>query len=392
MHRLADGDTFAELGDVVGAEEIGTAVRVGPDALRELRGEGIDDPEREVRTGEIVRQAGVAGRLASLVGDFPVEEEVPVVVRDDQWGAGLGQPLPVAYGERERLGHRLTALYGGGAGCVGAVGLDPGEEFGLRGEQDTGLAERGQHLADVAQEGRVGAHDQDGALGEQLTVLVQQEGSSVQRHRRLAGTGTALDDEHTAVRGADDAVLLRLDGPHDVAHAAGAGGVHGGEQHRIAARVLETGALAVLDVEDLVVQLGDDAAVGGDVSAPAQTHRHVTGGEIEGAGDRRTPVDQKGRMRGVVLADSDTADMVRGAVGEIDAAETQRAVHRIQSGQQTRAFGDEHVAFETGLQSGPDRRQRVLDVLYGDSAQHVDTVIEPADEFLLLLQFGTFPS
>lgn len=84
--------------------------------------------------------------------------------------------------------------------------------------------------------------------------------------------------------------------------------------------------------------------------------------------------------------------MVRGAVGEIDAAETERAVHRIQGGQQTRAFGDEHIAFETGLQPVADRRQRVLDVLSGDSAHRVDTVVEPVDEFLLFLQLIDFPS
>ncbi|SCE45433.1 hypothetical protein GA0115235_1199151 [Streptomyces sp. DpondAA-F4a] len=84
--------------------------------------------------------------------------------------------------------------------------------------------------------------------------------------------------------------------------------------------------------------------------------------------------------------------MVRGAVTQIDAAETQRAVHGIQGGQQPRTFGDEHIALEPGLQTVPHRGQRLLHALGGDPAQHVDPVVEPADEFLLLLQFGAFPS
>lgn len=270
--------------------------------------------------------------------------------------------------------------------------MDTGEELGLRGQHDPGLAEGGQHLADVAQEGRIGAHDQDRALGQKLTVLVQQEGRTVQRDRGLARAGAALDDEDTTVRSTDDAVLFRLDGPHDVAHAAGAGGAERGEQHGVTARVLETAAFAVPEIEDLVVQFGHRAALGGDVPASAQIHGRMPGGEIEGPGDRCPPVDQQRRVFGVVLTDSDTADMVRGTVAEVYAAEAQRAVHRIQGCQQTGTLGEEHIAFETGLQAVPYRGQRVLDTLRGDPAQRVDTAVEPVDEFLLLLQFDVFAS
>ena len=235
----------------------------------------------------------------------------------------------------ERGGDLLIALDRGGPGRVGAAGVDAGEERGLGGEQDTGLTECGQHLGDVAQEGGVGPHDQHGAAVDELAVLVQEEGGPVQRDGRLPGAGTALDDQDPAVGGADDAVLLGLDGPNDVAHAAGSGGVQRREQYGVAARVLEAGALPVPEVEDLVVQLGDRTALGGDVPAAAQPHRCVSGGEIEGAGDRCAPVDQQRRAVGVVLAQSDTADMVRGAVGEIDAAEAQGAVHRVQRRQKS---------------------------------------------------------
>jgi hypothetical protein len=356
-----------------------------------LGGEGVDDPEGEVRAGEIVRQQGVAGRLPGLVGDLPVQDQIAVVVPDDERRAGLGQLLPVTDGHRQRLGHRLAALDGGGAGRVGAGGVDAGKQLGLRGEQHTGLAERGQYLLDVAQKRRVGADDQHRSLGEQFALLVQQEGGAVQRHGRLAGAGAALHDQHTAVRGADDGVLLGLDGPHDVAHAAGARGVQRGQQHTVAVGVLEAGAFVVGEVQDLVVQFGDRAALGGDVAAPPQTHRGVPGGEVERAGHRRPPVDQQRGALGVGRTDADAADMVRRAAGQIDPAEAQRAVHRVERGQQAGALGDPDVAFEPRLEAGADRGQRVLDASGGDRAQGVDPGMDPVDEFLLFPQFGAFP-
>lgn len=392
MHLLAQRDVPAELGHVVGAEEVGPAVRVRADAFDELRGERVDDPEDEVRTGEIVGEPGVAGRLPGLVGDLPVQDQVPaVLVRDHHRRPGLRQPLPVAYGQGEGLGHRLAALDGGGARGVRPRGVHPGEQLGLRGEQHPGLAERRQHLRDVAQERRVGAHDEHGALGQQLAVLVQQERRPVQRDSGLPGAGAALDDENTAVRGPDDAVLLGLDGPHDVAHASGARGIERREQHGVAVRVLETGAVVVPEIEDLVMELGDRAALGGDVASSAQAHRSVPRGEVEGTRHRRTPVDQHGRVVGVVLTDPDPADMVREPVGAVDAAETQRPVHRVERREQPRPLRDEDVPLQPRLLARADRRQRVLDTLGRHPAQCVDPGVEAIDEFLLFPQFVAFP-
>ena len=52
----------------------------------------------------------------------------------------------------------------------------------------------------------------------------------MQRHRRLACSGTALDHEDAGQRRADDLVLLALDGADDVAHVAGPGLAQGGEE------------------------------------------------------------------------------------------------------------------------------------------------------------------
>lgn len=194
------------------------------------------------------------------------------------------------------------------------------------------------------------------------------------------------------MRSADDAVLFRLDGLHDVAHPAGAGGAERGEQHGVTARVLEAAAFAVVEIEDLVVQLGHRAALGADMPAPAQTHGRMAGGEIERSGDRRPPVDQNGCALRVVRANSEPADMVRGAVAEINTAEAERTVHRIQRGQQPGPLGDQHLALDPGLPPASHRGQRVLDPLRGGLAQRVDTAVEPVEEFLFPLQFDTFAS
>jgi hypothetical protein len=218
-------------------------------------------------------------------------------------------------------------------------------------------------------------------------VFVEEIGRPVQRHRRLARAGAALHHQHAAVRGADDAVLLGLDGLHDVAHAAGARGVEGGEQHGVTRRVLVPRALLIPQVEDLVVQGRDVAALGGDVPAAAQAHRRVAGGEVEGTGDRGPPVDQDRGVLGVVGADADAADVVDESGGEVDTAEAERAVHRVQRGEQPRALGDEYVPFEPGLHGRAALAERVHDGCLRDAAQCVHARVQPVDEFLLVPQF-----
>lgn len=93
-------------------------------------------------------------------------------------------------------------------------------------------------------------------------------------------------------------------------------------------------------------------------------------------------------MLGVVGADTDTADVVADAGGEVDPAEAERAVHGVQCGQQPRALGDEHIAFEPGLHGRVALRERVADGGLGVAPQHVDARVQPVDEFLLLLQFN----
>ncbi|RPK85316.1 hypothetical protein EES47_22425 [Streptomyces sp. ADI98-12] len=387
----AGGDLLGELGHVGGVQQVGAAVGIGAEAVGELGGERVDDPEGEVRAGQVVRQSGGAGPLARLGGRRAVQVEGAVVVVVDLQHL-VRHGLPVGDGPGQRLGHLRPPLDLRGPGGVGAPCLDAGEQLAEGGEPDAGLAERGQYLADVAEEGRVRADDEHGAAGQLLPVGVQEVGGAVQGDGGLAGAGAALDDEDALVRGADDAVLLRLDGLHDVGHPAGAGGAERGEQDGVAVGVLVAGAPLVAQVEDLVVQRGDRAALGGEVAAPAQPHRGVAGGQVEGPGDRCPPVDEDRSAFGVLLPDSDTADVPAGPVPEIQPAETEPGIHGVQRRRGQPVLGDRHVPFEPGLLPRGDLRQRRSDGVVLSGATGVEEGVQVGDEGLLRPQFRVVPA
>ncbi len=379
------GDGLAELGDVVGAEQVPAAVGVRADAFGQLLREGVDDAEGEVGAGEVVRQAGGAGPAPGLVHQVRVQDQIAVVVRDHD--RPVRQGLPVRHEARQRIRHRRIALDPGGPGRVGAGGGDAREELAGRGEQHTGLTERGQHLADVAEERRVGPDDQHRAPGQLLAVGVEQIRGAVQGDDGLAGAGAALHDEDAAVRGADDPVLVGLDGLHDVVHPAGARGIQRGQQNGVRIAALVAGACGVGEVEDLVVQGGHPAALGGEMAPAAQPHRRVAGGEIKRPGDLRAPVDdERGTVR-VVAPDSDPADVVIGAVTEYQTAEAQAVLAGIERGQKAGQFGHQHIAFQPRLMRGTRRRQGLTDRGFGGVPQCGEVIVDQVEEFLLRAQF-----
>ncbi|CAM5461672.1 hypothetical protein SGRIM128S_00832 [Streptomyces griseomycini] len=392
-HSLVDGgphlgvlgEFVADLGEVAGVEQARAVERVGADAFGVQVGERVEDVALEVLAGRVVRQLGGAGAFPGDVHQAVVQHEDLAVVLDGDHR--VGQRLPAADDLGEDVGHVGAALHGGRLGGVGPRGPHAGEQLADRGEEHAGLAEAGQHLADVAEERRVGADDQDGAAGQQLAVLVEQVGGAVQGDGGLASAGPALDHHDPAVRGADDAVLVGLDGAHDVAHATGARGVERGEQHGVTGRVLVAGAGLVVEIEDLVVQGGDPAALGGDVPAAPEAHRGVAGGQVERAGDVGAPVDEDGGALGVVGAQADAADVVGGAGGEVDPAEAEGAVHRVQGGEQPGPLGDEDVPLQPGLHGRVPLGERVRDGHLGVAAQGVHACVQPVDEFLFPAQF-----
>ena len=98
----------------------------------------------------------------------------------------------------------------------------PRGELGDRGLLDVDLAEGGQHLLDVAQEGPVRADDEDAGAGQLAGVRVEQVGRAVQADGGLAGAGRALHADRLGQRRPHDVVLVGLDGGDDVAHRAAA--------------------------------------------------------------------------------------------------------------------------------------------------------------------------
>ncbi|MEV6950363.1 hypothetical protein [Streptomyces sp. NPDC051183] len=113
----------------------------------------------------------------------------------------------------------------------------------------------------------------------------------------------------------------------------------------------------------------------------------MTGGEVEGARHFGPPVENEGCALGVVLPDSDTADVVVASVGELEPAETETVLARVQSGKQTGLFGYEHIALQACLKAVAAFAERRLDGVFGLVAQVVEARVEPGDELLLIPEF-----
>jgi hypothetical protein len=188
-------------------------------------------------------------------------------------------------------------------------------------------------------------------------VRVEQVGGAVQRHDRLARAGAALDHEHAGQLGADDLVLLALDGGDDVGQAAGAGLLQRRDEGAGAAH----GRAVVVDdqlaaeharrlAEQLVLDAEELAAPRGEVPAADEAHGRAAGGPVERLGDRGAPVDDQRLLR--LVGHGDAADVERlTALGTrlVDAAEHQAGVADVEV---VEARGDvalDHLAFPSGL-------------------------------------------
>ena len=167
--------------------------------------------------------------------------------------------LTAADGPAHDDGHAgLTLQAGHAPAAVLGPDLDPVDQALDGGQGDAALAQRRQDVLDVAQEQGVGPDHEHALALEGEAVRIEKVGGPVQGHRRLARPRAALDDHDAGQRGADDLVLLPLDGGDDVAHVAGPGPLEGG-QERAGAPELELA----------VPVLGRRVAVAGPVAAPA---------------------------------------------------------------------------------------------------------------------------
>ena len=152
-------------------------------------------------------------------------------------------------------------------------------------------------------------------------MVVQEEGGPVQADRRLAGAWAALDGEQLVQRGADDLVLLGLDGGDDVEHLAGTGPFELGEQaHR--PRAGGWRRVAVGAAEEVVSHRDDGVAVDHDLAAPGESERVPGAGPVEGHGDGGPPVDDDGV--GTDVLDVAPSDVPRGTVLLVDPPEEER--------------------------------------------------------------------
>ncbi len=157
---------------------------------------------------------------------------------------------------------------------------------------------------------------------------VEQVCGAVQADGGLAGAGGALHAHGVGEGGADEVVLLGLDGRGDVPHGPDAGPLD------LAGHDVAGAGFAPAQV--LVLQAGEVGGVAPAAGRPAEPapDRHALGVAgarlVEGAGDGGPPVDHERRC-GRVLGDPHPADVValpavRGvAVGEVEPAEEQRA-------------------------------------------------------------------
>ena len=363
-------------------------------ALEVLEQEGGD-----VGAPFVVRTAARVCALDDAGGVAPTHAEDVAVEADDH--VARHRALAVADGGRDHLRHAHVALDRGGGLRLGAAHLQSRLQRRRRRQAHFVLAQRRQDLVDVAQEDRARTDEQHALRREALAVRVEEVGGAVQRDGGLAGAGTARDDEDPGDVGADGFVLLGLDGGDDVAHAAGAFLVEGGEQRTLPHHG-EARGLGGVGVEHLVVEADDLPAVGLEVAAAGDAHRLDGRGPVEGLGEGRAPVDDQ--RREVVVGDRDATDVERlgglggpavggigGSVGveEVEAAEGERRVADVEAGQAAAGVGLGGLALEPGLVGAASSDLGVaLGHPFGRPTHDVEPGVRDVEMALLGLQLG----
>ena len=160
---------------------------------------------------------------ARLGGVDPIRDQPPIErmrARPDRHAHVLGRRLDRVERRLLELDETLgRALPAGEIRFVGRGDLDLGDaQVERRALAHAALAERGQDVGDVVEEGAVGTDDQHAIAGEPAAVLEEQIGGAVQGDRGLAGARTTLHDQGLIDRRTDDDVLLGLDRGDDLAH------------------------------------------------------------------------------------------------------------------------------------------------------------------------------
>ena len=227
------------------------------------------------------------------------------------------------------------------AESASATACDAGHQAAQAGHDHAGLAQGGQHALDVVHERRRRPHQQHAGGLEPVPVGVEQVGGAVQGDGGLAGAGTALDHEGAGDGGADDPVLLGLDGADDVRHPAGALGVQGSQQRTFALQRVVVGQQ--VGVEHVVLDRLDLAALQDQVAAAAHALPVEGRGLVEVAGFGRPPVHHQPLQ--VLGGEADAADVLGFAGVQVQAAEHQAVVDGVELGEAVLVQRREGVAF-----------------------------------------------
>jgi hypothetical protein len=145
-------------------------------------------------------------------------------------------------------------------------------------------------VGDVPKKDLVGPDDEEALPLEQLAVLVEQEGGSVEADCGLSRSRPALHDHQVFERSPDHHVLLGLDGGHDVAHLPGARPLELGEEG--IGKATSAGRVGIGEI--LVEDVDEHASLHAEPPAAGEAQRVGVGRPVEGARHARPPVDHDG--------------------------------------------------------------------------------------------------
>ncbi|SIJ37992.1 Uncharacterised protein [Mycobacteroides abscessus subsp. abscessus] len=169
----------------------------------------------------------------------------------------------------------------------------------------------------------------------------------------LARARSALDDEDALEGLADDRILLGLDGRDDVAHPPGPVCGEGGDERALALECRALGVIEGVEVEDVVLDIGDPAVLRHEVTAPHDALRVRRGRLVEGLRGGSAPVDED--LLAIGVGESDAPDVARfGRVLEVEASEAQSVLSAVEADELVLVQGGEGVALAAVLVVSPD--------------------------------------
>ena len=325
---------------------------------------GAEPARRTERSPRFADQTGPQCQPARLVGTGPGDdggdEVVDPLPTEGRPGEAHTQahvlrqgPAPPVEGATQELGHACISLHPADRHRLLGPHLGLGRDIADGRLDDSLLAQCGQDLCDVAQEGPARAKDQN-AVPAQLGVVVQKEGGPMQPHCGLAGAGSSLDGRELTQGRADDLVLLGLNGGGDVEHLAGASPLELG-QEGITAPQPGGGGIVPDVAEEVVGHSHDSSAIDHDLAPTGQPQGVLGAGSIEGHGDGGPPVDDDRIRKGVFHVTP--ADAPGRAVLLVDATEEEGSWAVCQQRHPSREGGD---VIEVGAPGGDQVLQELL--------------------------------